>query len=92
MAADAVALAGVVLLMFLLEMSHSGPSVNPPTTSQGVPFVHLALVWFLPGALGVSSYVHARLRMPITSVVQGLFFVIGTVLAIGATSKLLSLN
>ncbi|MDL5199205.1 hypothetical protein [Streptomyces sp. ALI-76-A] len=92
MAADAVALAGVVLMMFLLEMSHSEPSENPSTTDQDVPLIPLVLVWFVPGALGLSSYVHARLRMPATSVVQGLFCVIGTALAIGATGKLLALG
>ncbi|MFI5680147.1 hypothetical protein [Streptomyces cellulosae] len=57
-----------------------------------VTFLQLAMTWIVPGALAVSSYVHARLRMPITSVVQGLFFVIGTTLAIGQTNMLLSLT
>lgn len=90
-AADALALAGVALFMFLVAMSHSEPPSDPSTSSPGVPFFELALVWVVPVALGVSSYVHARLRMPITSVVQGLFFASGAVLAFGQTKMLLSL-
>jgi uncharacterized membrane protein len=90
--ADALALAGVAMLMFLVGMSHSEPPVNQPTSDYHVSFVLLALVWVIPGALAVSAYVHARLRMPITSVVQGLFFIVGTTLAIGETNMLLSLG
>jgi|tagenome__1003787_1003787.scaffolds.fasta_scaffold20838691_2 hypothetical protein len=88
--ADATALAGVALLMFIVGMSHTGPPGPMPAKSEGVSPLQLALVWFLPCALAVSCHVHARLRMPITSVVQGLFCVIGTTLAIGETNMLLS--
>ena len=47
------------------------------------------MICFVPCALAMSCYVHKRLRMPISSVVQGLF-VIGTTLAIGETKTLLS--
>ncbi|MDQ1051111.1 hypothetical protein QFZ76_009347 [Streptomyces sp. V4I2] len=90
--ADAFALAGVALLMFLVGMSHSEPSVGRPTSGQHASFLQLALVWVIPGALALSAYIHARLRMPITSVVQGLFFIVGTTLAIGETNMLLSLG
>ncbi|MER6290931.1 hypothetical protein [Streptomyces sviceus] len=88
--ADAVALAGVALLMFVVGMSHSEPPGGTPAKSENVSPLQLAVVWFIPCALAVSCYVHARLRMPITSVVQGLFCVIGTPLAIGETNMLLS--
>ncbi|KUN04502.1 hypothetical protein AQI96_36405 [Streptomyces canus] len=88
--ADGAALAGVTLLMFIVGMSHSGPPGGTPAESEDVSPLQLAVVWFLPCALAVSCYVHARLRMPITSVVQGLFCVIGTTLAIGETNMLLS--
>jgi hypothetical protein len=88
--ADAAALAGVALLMFIVGMSRSGPPGGTSATSEDVSPLQLAVVWFLPCALAVSCYVHARLRMPITSVVQGLFCVIGTTLAIGETNMLLS--
>ncbi|WP_329237379.1 hypothetical protein [Streptomyces canus] len=88
--ADTAALAGVALLMFIVGMSHSGPPGGTSATSEDVSPLQLAVVWFLPCALAVSCYVHARLRMPITSVVQGLFCVIGTTLAIGETNMLLS--
>ncbi|MEU9330690.1 DUF6234 family protein [Streptomyces canus] len=88
--ADAAALAGVTLLMFIVGMSHSGPPGRTPAESEDVSPLQLAVVWFVPCALAVSCYVHARLRMPITSVVQGLFCVIGTTLAIGETNMLLS--
>ncbi|MET9792715.1 DUF6234 family protein [Streptomyces canus] len=88
--ADAAALAGVALLMFIVGMSHSGPPGGTPAKSEDVSPLQLAVVWFVPCALAVSCYVHARLRMPITSVVQGLFCVIGTTLAIGQTNMLLS--
>ncbi|AWW35705.1 hypothetical protein [Streptomyces cadmiisoli] len=89
--ADVGALAGIALLMFLVGMSQSDRSLNP-TQSQDVPGVLLALVWIIPAALALSCYSHARMRMPITSVVQGLFFVTGTALAIGQTNMLLSLS
>lgn len=88
--ADAAALAGVALLMFIVGMSHSGPPGRTPAKSEDVSPLQLAVVWFIPCALAVSCYVHTRLRMRITSVVQGLFFVIGTALAIGETNMLLS--
>lgn len=88
--ADAVALAGVALLMFVVGMSHSGPPGSTPAKSEDVSPLQLVVVWFIPCALAVSCYVHARLRMPITSVVQGLFCAIGTPLAIGETNMLLS--
>ncbi|WP_328974307.1 hypothetical protein [Streptomyces canus] len=88
--ADTAALAGVALLMFIVGMSHSGPPGGTPAKSEDVSPLQLAVVWFIPCALAVSCYVHARLRMPITSVVQGLFCVIGTTLAIGQTNMLLS--
>ncbi|MFD5574519.1 hypothetical protein [Streptomyces cadmiisoli] len=90
--ADVGALAGIALLMFLVGMSQSDRSLNPTTQSQDVPGVLLALVWIIPAALALSCYSHARMRMPITSVVQGLFFVAGTALAIGQTNMLLSLS
>lgn len=89
-AADALALAGAALFMFLLGMSRSEPPGDGPASDQHVPFFHLTLVWVIPAALAVSCYVHARLRMPLTSVVQGLFFVIGAALAVGQTKMLLS--
>ena len=79
---DAAALAGVALLMFIVGMSHSGPPGRTTAASEDVSPLQLAVVWFIPCALAVSCYVHARLRMPITSVVQGLFCVIGTTLAL----------
>ncbi|MEV7737985.1 hypothetical protein AB0O75_38990 [Streptomyces sp. NPDC088921] len=88
--ADAAALAGVSLLMFIVGMSHSEPPGRTPAKSEGVSPLQLAVVWFIPCALAVSCYVHARLRMPITSVIQGSFCVIGTTLAIGETNMLLS--
>jgi hypothetical protein len=88
--ADAAALAGVALVMFIVDMSHSGPPGPTPTESEDLSPLQLAVVWFIPCALAVSWYVHARLRMPITSAVQGLFCVIGTTLAIGETNMLLS--
>jgi hypothetical protein len=88
--ADAVALAGVALFMFMVGMSHSGPPGPTPAESEDVSPLQLTVLWFVPCALAVSSYVHARLRMPITSVVQALFCVIGTMLAIGGTNMLLS--
>ncbi|MFJ8780873.1 MULTISPECIES: hypothetical protein [unclassified Streptomyces] len=88
--ADAAALAGVALLMFIVGMSHSGPPGRTPAKSEDVSLLQLAVVWFIPCALAVSCYVHARLRMPTTTVVQGLFCVIGTTLAIGETNMLLS--
>lgn len=90
--ADAAALAGVALLMFIVGMSHSGPPGRTPAESEEVSPLQLAVVWLIPCALAVSCYVHTRLRMPITSVVQCLFCVIGTTLALGETSMLLSFS
>ncbi|MER6352742.1 hypothetical protein ABT186_13060 [Streptomyces sp. NPDC001634] len=86
---DIMALAGMALFMFLAGMSHSEPS-SRPSTGHGVPLLVFALFWVVPGALGVSAFVQARLSMPISATVQGLFFVVGVVLGFGATRMLLS--
>ncbi|WP_128379415.1 hypothetical protein [Streptomyces cavernae] len=91
--ADALALAGVALVMFLIGMSRSEPPGSSPLREgDASAFLLQALVWLVPLALGVSAFVHARLRMPVTAVVQGLFFVAGTVLAVGQARMLLSLG
>jgi hypothetical protein len=88
---DSLALAGMVLWIFLMGMSHSEPPTDPAATTRGVPVLLLALTWVVPGALAVSTFVHTRLRMPVTATVQGLFFLGGTLLAIGGTNMLFSL-
>lgn len=89
--ADALALAGMSLWMVLGAMAHSEPPSGPVEPSHGVSFLAVALTWLIPGALAVSTFVHARLRMPVTATVQALFLLVGTVLAVGATNMLVSL-
>lgn len=61
-----------------------------PPAGDGVSYLGPAVFWVIPAAPAVSCFVHTRLRMPVTAVVQGLFCLAGTVLAIGGTRMLLS--
>ncbi|MCH5677250.1 hypothetical protein [Streptomyces gilvus] len=90
--ADAMALAGFALVVFLVGMGSSDQGMGGGTPRHpGVSYSGLALAWVLPALLALSTFLHASLRMPVTAVVQGLFFILGTVLALAATNMLLSI-
>lgn len=90
--ADALALAGIGLIMALGGMASMGdgfPEAQRP--HPGFSFSGLALAWTIPAALALSTFVHASLRMPVTAVVQGLFLIVGIVLALAETYMLVAI-
>lgn len=90
--ADALALAGIALIMVLAGLASTGDGLSGTQRPHpGVSFSGLALAWAIPAALAVSTFVHARLRMPIAATVQGLFLIVGIVLALAETNMLLSI-
>lgn len=92
-AADALALAGIGLILTLGGMAATMGDAQPGTQRPhpGFSFSGLALAWVVPAALAVSTFVHASLRMPVTAVVQGLFLIVGIVLAFAETYMLVSI-
>lgn len=90
--ADALALAGIGLIMALGGMGSMGDGLSGAQRPHpGVSFSGLALAWMIPAALALSTFVHASLRMPITATVQGLFLIVGIALAFAETNMLLSI-
>ncbi|MFD8305137.1 hypothetical protein ACFV29_22765 [Streptomyces sp. NPDC059690] len=90
--ADALALAGIGLIMALGGMASMGDGIaGAQRPHPGVSFPGLALAWMIPAALALSTFVHASLRMPVTAMVQGLFLIVGIALAFAETNMLLSI-
>ncbi|MFE7856181.1 hypothetical protein [Streptomyces sp. NPDC057403] len=89
--ADALAISGIALIMTLAGMVAAGDGMpDGQRPHAGISFSGLALVWMIPAALAISTFVHASLRMPVTAVVQGLFFIVGLALALAETNMLLA--
>lgn len=90
--ADAMALAGFAIVIVLVGMGNSDEGMGGGAPRHpGFSYSGLALAWVLPAVLALSTFIHARLRMPVTAVVQGVFFIVGTLLAVAATNMLLSI-
>ncbi|MEU2542696.1 DUF6234 family protein [Streptomyces iakyrus] len=91
LAADAVivVVAGLLLLAVGLGTAPS-PRSSPTPRSRDTPAVTWLIIWGAPVLAAAGAYVHARLRMPVTAVVQGLFTLACLVLAVAWTRMLLS--
>lgn len=90
--ADAMALAGFAIVIVLVGMGNSGDGASGGAPRHpGFSYSGLALAWVLPALLALSTFLHASLRMPVTAVVQGLSFLVATLLALAATNMLLSI-
>ncbi|PWJ02077.1 hypothetical protein DKG34_40735 [Streptomyces sp. NWU49] len=90
-AADTIiVVTGTVLLLAVGLGTAQAPHSSPTARSRDVPFLVWLVVWGVPAVAAVESVVHARLRMPVTTVVQGLFTLACTLLAVAWTRMLLS--
>ncbi|MGN9759898.1 hypothetical protein [Streptomyces sp. SD31] len=89
--ADAVivVVAGMVLVMVGMG-SAQAPHSSAPVHSRDVPVLTWLAIWGVPAVAATSAVVHARLRMPVTTVVQTLFTLACTILAVIGTRVLLS--
>jgi hypothetical protein len=89
--ADAVivVVAGVLLLAVGLGTAQPSHS-SRPVQSRDTPVLTWFVVWGVPAVAAMGAFVHARLRMPVTAVVQGLFTLACAFLAVAWTRMLLS--
>jgi heme/copper-type cytochrome/quinol oxidase subunit 2 len=89
--ADAVIVVVAVVLLVMVGMSRVHPPDAPSTApSTDASVLAWLVVWGVPAVAAVGAVVHARLRMPVTAVVQGLFTLACTFLAFAWTRMLLS--
>ncbi|KOX02271.1 hypothetical protein ADK65_08895 [Streptomyces sp. NRRL B-1140] len=89
--ADAVIVVVAVALHVVVGLSRMHSPDAPSTArSSDIPVLALLVVWGVPAVAAVGAVVHARLRMPVTAVVQGLFTLACTFLAVVWTRMLLS--
>ncbi|MFH8498960.1 hypothetical protein [Streptomyces coeruleorubidus] len=89
--ADAVIVVVAALLFVMVGMGSAKPT-NPSATvrSHDVPVLTWLVVWGVPALAVTGAVVHARLRMPVSAVVQSLFALACTFLAVIWTRMLLS--
>ncbi|MFF7768964.1 hypothetical protein ACIPIU_12180 [Streptomyces massasporeus] len=89
--ADAVIVvfAGLLLVAVGMGTAHA-PHSSRPVQSSGTPVLVWFVVWGVPAVAAVGAVVHARLRMPVTAVVQSLFTLVCGLLAVAWTRMLLS--
>jgi hypothetical protein len=79
-------------MLFVMVGMGSGQPQHPSATahSRDVPVLMWLAVWGLPSVAVTSAVVHARLRMPVSAVVQSLFALACAFLAVIWTRMLLS--
>lgn len=89
--ADAVivVVAGLLLVAVGLGTAPS-PDSSRRVHSRDTPVLAWVVIWGVPVVAAVGAFVYARLRMPVTAVVQGLFTVVCGLLAVAWTRMLLS--
>ncbi|MER8224290.1 hypothetical protein ABTZ58_27620 [Streptomyces sp. NPDC094143] len=89
--ADAVIVVVAVMLFLMVGLgTAASPGSSPTTHSRDVPVLVWLVVWGLPAVAATGAVVHARLRMPVTAVVQGLFTLVCVFLAVTWTRMLLA--
>ncbi|MEV0241659.1 hypothetical protein AB0I06_17250 [Streptomyces sp. NPDC050674] len=89
--ADAVIVAVAVVMFLVVGMGTAqSPYTSRPGHSRDTPLLIWCVVWGVPVVAATGAYVHARLKMPVTAVVQGLFTLACTFLAVVWTRMLLS--
>ncbi|WP_432119792.1 hypothetical protein [Streptomyces sp. bgisy032] len=89
--ADAVILVvGAMLSMAVGLGTAPSPHSSPTTHDRDVSPLMWLVIWGFPAVAVISSVVHARLRMPVTAVVQGLFTLACAFLAMVWTRMLMS--
>ncbi|QCD53771.1 hypothetical protein [Streptomyces hawaiiensis] len=89
--ADAVIIvAGGLMLVAVGMGSMHSPHSSRPAQSRDTPILVWLVIWGIPAVAATGAFVHARLRMPVTAVVQSLFTVVCAFLAVAWTRMLLS--
>ena len=89
--ADAVIVVVAGVLLFAVGMGTApSPRSSPSAHSRDTPPVTWLIIWGAPALAAAGAFVHARLRMPVTAVVQGVFTLTCLVLAVAWTRMLLS--
>ncbi|MFI8891335.1 hypothetical protein [Streptomyces paradoxus] len=89
--ADAVIVVVAGLLLVAVGLGTSEPPRSSTTPrSRDTPAVTWLVIWGAPVLAAAGAFVHARLRMPVTAVVQGLFTLACVFLAVAWTRMLLS--
>ncbi|WP_405959758.1 hypothetical protein OG235_06340 [Streptomyces sp. NBC_00024] len=89
--ADAVIVAVATMLFVMVGMGSAQPPRSSATThSRDVPVLIWLVVWGVPAVAVTGAVVHARLRMPVSAVVQSLFALTCAFLAVIWTRMLLS--
>ncbi|AMW08307.1 hypothetical protein A4E84_01400 [Streptomyces qaidamensis] len=89
--ADAVIVVVAGVLLFAVGMGTApSPRSSPTAHTRDTPVVTWLIIWGAPAVAAAGAYVHARLRMPVTAVVQGLFTLACVLLAVAWTRMLLS--
>ncbi|MEV5355727.1 hypothetical protein AB0N88_13765 [Streptomyces sp. NPDC093516] len=83
LAADAVIVVVAVMLSVAVGLGTApSPHASPTAHSRDVSVVVWLVVWGFPVVAATGAVVHARLRMPVTAVVQGLFTLVCVFLAV----------
>ncbi|MFF8874499.1 hypothetical protein [Streptomyces massasporeus] len=89
--ADAVIVVVAGLLLFAVGLGTApSPDSSRREHSRDTPVLAWLVIWGVPVVAAVGAFVYARLRMPATAVVQGLFTVVCVLLAVAWTRMLLS--
>ena len=89
--ADAVIVAVAVMLLVMVGLGTAqSPHSSATAHSRDVPVLIWLVVWGIPAVAVTGAVVHARLRMPVSAVVQSLFAIACTFLAVIWTRMLLS--
>ncbi|MFF6879860.1 hypothetical protein ACFY9S_31785 [Streptomyces sp. NPDC012474] len=89
--ADAVIVVVAGLLLVAVGMGTApSPHSSSASHTRDTPPVTWLIVWGGPVLAAAGAFVHARLRMPVTAVVQGLFTLACVLLAVAWTRMLLS--
>ncbi|MFJ4277517.1 hypothetical protein [Streptomyces massasporeus] len=83
---------GVAGLLFLAVGLGTAPAADSSRRvhARDTPVLVWLVIWGAPAVAAVGAFVYARLRMPLTAVVQGLFTVVCLLLAVAWTRMLLS--
>ncbi|MGC9544550.1 hypothetical protein [Streptomyces sp. UG1] len=91
MIADAVVVVGGAMVLVMVGMGITQePHPSAAVHSRDVPVLVWLAIWGIPAVAATSAVVHARLRMPVTAVIQTLFTLACTILAVIGTRMLLS--
>jgi hypothetical protein len=89
--ADAVIVVVAVMLLVMVGLGTAqSPRSSATAHSRDVPVLMWLVVWGIPAVAASGAVVHARLRMPVSAVVQSLFALACTFLAVIWTRMLLS--